>query len=164
MSNHYYRTDQQIGKPYRYTECGLDDVYLMNGYSECETPYGKGVSVEDADELHEVIARKLSLSKANLEPKEVRFLRKMMDLTQSELAKLLRCDAQTVARWEKGQTDKIPGAAEIVLRLIYLSHDNKEIDVHKIVADLAELDQSTAVESSTYEKTEDGTWQLAKAA
>jgi hypothetical protein len=32
---------------YHYQECGLDNVYLANGYREVETPYGPAVSVED---------------------------------------------------------------------------------------------------------------------
>jgi hypothetical protein len=34
---------------YHYTESGLDNVWLANGYTVIETPYGKGVSVRDAD-------------------------------------------------------------------------------------------------------------------
>ena len=41
---------------YHYTECGLDYVYLVNGYTWHQTPYGRGVSIEDADGLHDAIA------------------------------------------------------------------------------------------------------------
>jgi transcriptional regulator with XRE-family HTH domain len=41
-----------------------------------------------------------------------------MGFTQDQLAKRLRVDAQTVARYEKNQTD-IPGATDAVLRFLY---------------------------------------------
>jgi len=79
MTQAYAKRDQGLNKPYHYTQCGLDDVYLMNGYHEQDTPYGKGVSIDNADDLHKAIAMQLCLKKAELHPKEFRYLRKMMD-------------------------------------------------------------------------------------
>lgn len=42
---------------YHYTESGLLNVWLVNGYQEHETPYGRGLSIEEADELHRAICR-----------------------------------------------------------------------------------------------------------
>ena len=44
-------------EPYHYTECGLDYVWLRNGFKRHETPYGSGVAITEADQLHKVIAR-----------------------------------------------------------------------------------------------------------
>jgi len=41
---------------YHYTLCGLDNVWLENGYQVRETSYGQGISVHDVEGLHEVIA------------------------------------------------------------------------------------------------------------
>jgi len=41
--------------PYHYTECGLDDVYLLSGYETESTEYGDTVSVKEADALHVAI-------------------------------------------------------------------------------------------------------------
>lgn len=159
MPNAFLKSSESIKEPYRYTECGLDDVYLLNGYHVHDTPYGEGVSVDNADELHKVIAKQLCLSKGVFSPKELKFLRKMMNLTQSELATLLRCDYQTVARWEKGQTS-IPGSADIVLRAFYLSQDHKKIDVRKFVKELAELDDD-GPNVTTFEQQDNGEWKHA---
>ena len=51
---------------YHYTECGLNKVWLLSGYQSHDTPYGKGVSIQNADGLHEAIARWLVISKPRL--------------------------------------------------------------------------------------------------
>lgn len=40
---------------YHYTECGLSNVYLVNGFNVIETPEGKAVSVNDVEELHKAL-------------------------------------------------------------------------------------------------------------
>lgn len=139
MTQTYAKRNEGLIKPYHYTQCGLDDVYLMNGYHEHKTPYGEGVSIDNVDDLHKAIAMQLCLKKAELNPKEFRFLRRMMDFTQAELAQFFRCDAQTVARWEKGETEA-PGTADRMLRLVYLSYQVHEVEVLKVVEELATLD------------------------
>lgn len=41
--------------PYHYTECGLKNVYLLNGFNTIETPQGKAVSIHDIFGLHRAI-------------------------------------------------------------------------------------------------------------
>ena len=64
---------------YHYTQCGLDYVYLENGFRLEETPYGAGVSIEDADELHEAIALSIITSPHAIRGQELRFLRAMLE-------------------------------------------------------------------------------------
>src|SRR4030095_4658011 len=85
---------------YHYTLCGLDNIWLVNGYKHHDTAYGPGVAVEDVDGLHRAIATDLICGKRDLSGKELRFLRKGLDLSQEGLAMLLGTTAQTVARWE----------------------------------------------------------------
>lgn len=112
---------EEVKGPLHYPECGLDDVYLLNGYEHVETAYGHGIAVKGLEELREAIALRLVRRKKVLSGKEVRFLRKQLDLTQADLGKLLGMDSQTVARWEKGQ-NKVNGAADRVLRLLSVEH------------------------------------------
>jgi DNA-binding transcriptional regulator YiaG len=110
-------------KPYHYMECGLPDIYLLNGFS-VESHDGEDyVSVENVDGLWKAIGLNLVTRKKLLDPKEIRFLRNQMDMTQSELASLLRVDDQTVARWEKGHAKEMPGPADISLRSLFLSSE-----------------------------------------
>ncbi len=159
MTSAFTRTHEEIGEPYHYTECGLDDVYLMNGYEVHETAYGTGVSVNNVDGLHRAIARRLCSSKTELHPRELKFLRKMMDLTQAELAQLLRCDYQTVARWERGQAG-IPGAADLLVRAFYLGQHKHGVDVRQLANDLAENDDR-AGDKSVFRRASNGTWKQA---
>ena len=39
-------------KMYHYTECGLTNVWLVNGFIRHRTPYGKRVAIENGDGLH----------------------------------------------------------------------------------------------------------------
>lgn len=128
----------EAGEPLHYRQCGLDDVYLLNGYTIHETPYGDGVSVEDVEGLHRAIARNIVRHKGLLDAKEIRFLRKMLGFTQADLARKLRCDTQTVARWEKGQTE-INGASDLCIRAFYLGREADDVDLLQLAEDLAEL-------------------------
>ena len=58
---------------YHYTACGLDNIYLANGFQRTSSPSGEGVSIHDFDGLHEAIARGLANKEAPLQAKEFRF-------------------------------------------------------------------------------------------
>lgn len=104
-----------------YTGCGLDDVYLASGYERETTPYGDGVRIRDLDGLHLQIGLHLIRNRKSLSGKEIRFLRHLMDLTQSELARFFGCNVQQVARYEKDQSE-IPGPADRILRILFEEH------------------------------------------
>ena len=90
-------------KQYHYTLCGLKNIYLLNGYEEYETPYGKGVSINDVDGLHLAIARDVINSPRRLLPEEFRFLRKEMKCSQGSFGLTIGVNEQTIARIEKGE-------------------------------------------------------------
>lgn len=96
---------------YRYVECGLDYVYLEDGYAAHDTPYGKGASIERVDELHAAIGSLIVLPPAPLRGGELRFLRVEMELTQRGLADILGATEQTLRLWEKHRGKAIPGPA-----------------------------------------------------
>ena len=102
-------------EPYHYRACGLDDVYLLNGFSIEETDYGRGVAIHNVEGLHRAIAWHLINERKPLTPRELRFLRKQAGLTQEKLASKLSLDVQTIARHEKGQTS-IPAAVDAIVR------------------------------------------------
>ena len=125
-----------------YTACGLDDVYLRSGYEIEQTPYGEGLSIKNLDELHRAIGAHLINKKKLLSGKEVRFLRHQMDLTQSELAALLGCDSQQVARYEKAE-NKIPGPSERILRLLFREHLKEKGSIRDLLSAIDEMDELT---------------------
>jgi DNA-binding transcriptional regulator YiaG len=125
--------------PYHYTECGLDDVYLMSGYEEVQVDDDVAVAVKHVPELHKAIGHALVTAKKVLSGKELRFLRKEMDLTQDEVARLVGVTDQSVARWEKDQV-QIPEAADYLLRFVYLQHIQEKIDVVELIKSLRDRD------------------------
>lgn len=65
--------------------CGLDNVWLANGYRYGESPYGETVSIADVDDLYKVIALTLVAKADALAGPDIRFLRKQMDMSQESL-------------------------------------------------------------------------------
>ena|SRR3569833_258899 len=61
-----------------------------------------------------------------------------MGLTQVELANRVRVSDQTVARWEKGETD-IPGSADFMVRVLYLACPRAQPEGGKALDKLTEL-------------------------
>lgn len=99
---------------YRYTECGLDNV-VIKGVAPVVDDHGDKVfRIENINGLHKVIAHGVLEHRHSISGEELRFLRTEMGLTQAELATLVHCDAQTIARWEKGQTPIDPRAEAII--------------------------------------------------
>ena len=103
---------------YHYVECGLDDVYLMNGYERTQSARGTSVAIRDIDTLHRAIGEYLCRQKKDLSGKEIRFLRREMLMSQATLAHLLEVGEQTVHRWET-EKNNMPKAAEALIRLLY---------------------------------------------
>ena len=114
-------------KTYHYTESGLRNIWLANGFTPQKTEYGEGVSIADVTGLHKVIAKRLIENKPRLSGAEFRFLRKEIGLSQAKLAKLWGYDAQSVALWEK--RGSVPVIADRFIRAYYreLSEGNAQI-------------------------------------
>ncbi len=124
---------------YHYTETGLQNVWLENGFHKKKTAYGDAVSIEDADGLHREIGRTLA-RKAHLTGAEFRFLRQELDLSQNRVADLLGTSEQTVALWER--RGKIPKTADRMFRAIYLETVDGNVRLKELIERVAELDRS----------------------
>lgn len=121
-------------RAYHYKACGLDNVYLLNGFTRHKDEgYGASVSFEDIEGLHRAIGAALVNQKRELKGKELRFLRKEMELTQETLAGLMGVSVQTVANWEKSKTAN-KALADRLLRLMYVEY----IQANPHVCDLLE--------------------------
>lgn len=124
---------------YHYTESGLDDVYLANGYDFIETGAGKSVRIHDIDGLHEAIAHFLIRERKILSGSEIRFLRHELLMSQNTLANILDVTEQTVRRWEQGR-QQIPRSADAVLRQVYFEHDSKSSKMTEILQRIADIE------------------------
>lgn len=146
---------------YHFTECGLDDVYLINGVKRQETAQGTVVKVDDLDGLLEAIKEHLVYRKRPLNGREIRFLRHELDLSQRALAVLLGVDEQTVARWEKGKT-RIDGSAERMVRIMCAEQIGPRLNVRAFLEDLAGGDDAGAAAVHMWET--DAGWQPVRTA
>ncbi|MAK63140.1 MAG: hypothetical protein CMF75_00105 [Maricaulis sp.] len=137
--------------PFRYRGCGLDNVYLVNGY-EVEHHNGQDyVSVKEVEKLHRAIGMHLVMNRKDLNAKEVRFLRKSMELTQGDLASLMGTSDQSVARWEKKDAAQGLGPAQNLLKLIYISHISGEINALELVESFHDRDDGPAETRLAYD-------------
>lgn len=104
---------------YHYTESGLDNVWLRNGFHYSEGERGLQVAFDDLDGLHRAIGETLIAGAKRLSGKEVRFLRQEMALSQTALARLFGVSERAVVRWERAAAGRVPGPAEAALRMLY---------------------------------------------
>jgi transcriptional regulator with XRE-family HTH domain len=147
-----------VREPHHYRACGLDDVYLLNGFTVEETDYGRGVSVHNEEDLHRAIGLRVISDKKPVSAREFRFLRKQMGFTQEQLGKRLRVDAQTVARYEKDQT-AIPGSTDAVMRFlyaVYLIPEQQRMEVLKELAEELEDRESNSGRAMYFRQTNHG--------
>lgn len=143
---------------YHYTQCGLSNIYLKNGYEVKETPYGKGVSIDNADGLHMAIAKSVIDKIGNLDGEELRFLRIELDLSQKRLGEYLGRTDQAVALWEK--TGNIPKEVNFLVRHIFRQTMDKTVTYLEEVDRLREMDKVEHTEGVSFQEIDNG-WEVA---
>lgn len=158
-------------EPFHYTQCGVDDVYLLSGFKLEKTAYGETFSIKNMEGLHEAIALWLITERETFSGKEVRFLRKQMKLTQEQLGDMIEIGGQMVARYEK-DISTMPDAPAMLLRMNFLASilpDNETLkDLKQKIAEIKSHIKAQKAESARqkplYLKTVRGTeWKVAAA-
>ena len=145
-----------MGK-YHYQTCGLDDVYLLNGYEVIEYGGEKAVSIHDLDGLHRLIGCTLAKQDSRLSGKAFRFLRLEMNQSQKSIGVLFGVNEQTVANWEK--KNNVPQMADALIRSIYIESLGDDSKVRALLDLLASVDRATHRQEILFEKS-DGNWVL----
>jgi DNA-binding transcriptional regulator YiaG len=104
-----------------YTDGGLKNVWLQNGFEICQTPYGKGVAIHDVDGLTKSICLALTNKPSPLSGVEFRYIRSGgMLLSQADLADMMGVDTQTIACWER--RGRLPQWADELVRVLFITH------------------------------------------
>ena len=125
---------------YKFDMSGLDNVWLVNGFTWHDTPYGKAIQIEDGEALTRAIAHAVLHKPANITGKEIRFLRTHFEMSQPDLAKLLSKDTQTIARWEKsGKTAK---TTEMLARVVFANLLDGNQTISSVVQTLNAIDHA----------------------
>lgn len=124
-----------------YTQCGLDNVYLLNGYSWTSLQGGEEVlSVEDIEGLHAAIAKAIVDGAEPLDAQTFKFLRKYLDMAQRQVAAMLELSEETVSLWERAKSP-IQRSADIVLRALAQEHCNGNARVTALIERFNQLDR-----------------------
>lgn len=103
-----------------YTSCGLDNVWLANGYQIKVTKYGRAISVNDIEGLHKLLAINLIDKSGLLTGKEFRFLRVQLGMSQQGLGIMLGgVSENAVSLWERKNT--VPAIHDHWLRMMAIA-------------------------------------------
>src|SRR5208282_223614 len=110
---------------YEFKESGLRDVVLLDiELIKC----GKCGNVDpilfQVDDVMSLIAVAILQKPYRLQGEELRFLRKHVDLTQEEFAKLLHVDKTTLSKWENNE-DPIGIQSDLWARTVVMSRDKR---------------------------------------
>ena len=117
---------------YHYTDGGLRNVWLVNGYLVKQTLYGEAVAIHDSDGLTGAICIALTQTTGTLTGIEFRYVRSAgMLLSQPALGRIMGIDGQSIARWEK--SGKVPRWADKLMRLFYVAHARGDEPIRKAV-------------------------------
>jgi len=116
-------------KPYRYTECGLDNVEIIGiTVYRCESCEEEYVSIPKVKELHNVLGEMICMKDGRLLGKEVVFLRKEMRKNGREFALMLDITAEHLSRIEH-DAKTVTNTLGKLIRALYMiySHEGKVV-------------------------------------
>jgi len=150
---------------YHYTESGLDNIYLVNGFEIIKTEDGgEEIFIHDIHGLHKTIGKTLIFKKGILNGNEIKFIRTTLDLSQTSLGRLLGLDYQTILGWEKNKSP-ISKTADHFLRIIFFSYINREnhCAVYDKINEIADIDAVEAEVRKIELEEVDDEWRLAAA-
>lgn len=129
-------------KQYHYTECGLDNIYLVNGFEITGTGDNAEIFIHDINGLHKVIGTLLIEKPGLLSGKEIKFIRTSLDFSQTTLGQLLGgYDYQSILRWEKGNGE-VPAAADRLLKMLFFDflYPEQNPRIRELITNIAEAE------------------------
>jgi len=103
----------------QFIDCGLDYIYLQDGYSIVDTGYGPASVIKAPEDLHNAIAAHI-LGLNDLRGKEGRYLRSWLGQSEHSLALAIDLTASRVATWSRLPDEKIAAKTAAKLRSLAL--------------------------------------------
>ncbi|MGE0154459.1 MAG: hypothetical protein AB7R90_17720 [Reyranellaceae bacterium] len=123
---------RRAGKPTRkllhFPECGLDNVYLANGWRSHDTPIGRLLQIKDDHNLIATLARHIVEQPYQPSGRELRYLRIYLNLSTVKLGELFGLNDLQVVRWEK-EICKIKPATFRLLSLLVRERIGQPINI-----------------------------------
>jgi len=131
---------------FNYINCGLSNIWLINGYQYKSLGTLTKVYITDISGLHRLIGNQLIKRRGCLVSAEMRFLRQEMALSRQSLGNKLGVEVAFIHQWEQHNT-RLPRIADVSLRALYvctlLDSCETELAVH-ILSD-AECESDTEI-------------------
>jgi DNA-binding transcriptional regulator YiaG len=127
-----------IGHPYRYTESGLDDIWLegVTVYS-CPNCEVDSADIPDLEGLHKLIAKDIILTPLPMSGAELRFLRKETKLRLKDFAERLAVDPKTISNWET--SDHLSKQTDVTIRVLVIAALWAGDELFKTLVEFAEI-------------------------
>ncbi len=125
---------------YHYTDGGLRNIWLANGYERMETSYGIAITIQDLPGLSRAICKALIRKNSKLTGAEFRYLRQAMLMSQASLGRMLGRTDQAIAGWEKNS--KVPKFADQMLRVFYAAHPDGNEQVKNIIHAMNDVERT----------------------
>jgi len=143
---------------YHYTESGLSNIVLANGYNVEVIDGEEYTSIDDMNGLHKAIAQAIVNSTRSLTNEEFKFLRVELNISQKSLGDKFDVSEQTIARYEK--KTKVPRITDAALRSLYMESLDKNNPVGFFLDILADTEAREAAEEIIMEEV-DQHWKIA---
>lgn len=136
---------------YHYTESGLSNIYLKNGFVVEEVDGEEYISIDDMNGLHKTIAQVIVDNDRPLNSEEFKFLRIQLNASQKLLGNRFGVSEQTIARYEKGQSD-IPRTTDAALRSLFMESLDKNNPVSYFLDLLSDAEAKEAAKDILLEE------------
>lgn len=150
---------KQKKKPYKFTECGLNNIILLDIESfNCVHCHEEEILIPFPEKLHRIIAQNLATQSQQLLPEEIRFLRAHLGFSGIGFANTIGVQPETVSRWENGSA-KMSVPHERLLRTLILCEFGPIRDYFETLKDLATKEASRKNKKTFTLKKQD--WKLA---
>lgn len=122
----------KCGKParvtngsYHYKESGLDNVILKGiDIIHCDHCGNDDPMIKAVSKVHDTIAEAVISRRGKLSGKEIRFLRKYMNISARAMAEILHVHPSTMSKWENDE-DPIGDQSEALLRVLVAAQKNE---------------------------------------
>lgn len=144
---------------FHYKSCGLDNIWLRNGFECKQTPYGDAIAIADVAGLHKAIGLFITENQPLLNGAELRFLRKELDFSQIMLGEVVGVSESTIRNWEAGR-QPMTAAADRFIRSLYQEHVQGNAYIRAMVERLNKLDHASHIQRLELESTGQG-WKAA---
>lgn len=144
---------------FHYQSCGLENIWLRNGYETRETAYGEATAINDLEGLHNTIGLFITENEPMLSGAEIRFLRKELELSQTALGQALGVSEPTIRNWESAR-QAITAPADRMLRLIYREHVEGNALIRALIDRLNQMEHASHIQRLELESSAQG-WKAA---